>query len=129
VERSMASPEISSNLPEVPSRLTGGCCMCRAARYEISEQPMFGALCHCQRIFHCCVRQAFDVAARRRNEGPRGRWRERHAGGPPLLRPVRISLHTPAGSDRFIASYSAIEPGQSHVRISAYHCPKLGRYG
>lgn len=39
---------MSSNLPEVPSRLTGGC-MCGAVRYDISERPMFGALCHCDR--------------------------------------------------------------------------------
>ena len=39
---------MSSTLPEVPSRLTGGC-MCGAVRYEISERPMFGALCHCDR--------------------------------------------------------------------------------
>ena len=39
---------MSSNLPEVPSCLTGGC-MCGAVRYEISERPMFGALCHCNR--------------------------------------------------------------------------------
>jgi hypothetical protein len=39
---------MSSTLPEVPSQLTGGC-MCGAVRYEISEQPMFGALCHCNR--------------------------------------------------------------------------------
>jgi hypothetical protein len=39
---------MSNNLPDVPSRLTGGC-MCGAVRYEISERPMFGALCHCNR--------------------------------------------------------------------------------
>jgi hypothetical protein len=39
---------MSSDLPEVPIRLTGGC-MCGAVCYEISERPMFGALCHCDR--------------------------------------------------------------------------------
>jgi hypothetical protein len=39
---------MSRDLQEVPSHLTGGC-MCGAVRYEISEQPLFGALCHCDR--------------------------------------------------------------------------------
>jgi hypothetical protein len=39
---------MSNNIPDVPSRMTGGC-MCGAVRYEISERPIFGALCHCNR--------------------------------------------------------------------------------
>ena len=46
-----------------------------------------------QRVFHGYLHQAFDFADRRRNEGLRGRWCERHAGRPALLRSVRISAH------------------------------------
>lgn len=37
-----------SVLKEPPDSLTGGC-MCGAVRYEISERPLFGGLCHCDR--------------------------------------------------------------------------------
>ena len=39
---------MNSNLPAVPDHLMGGC-MCGTVRYEIAGEPMFSALCHCDR--------------------------------------------------------------------------------
>jgi hypothetical protein len=39
---------MTSNRPEMPAELTGGC-MCRAVRYKISEAPIATGVCHCDR--------------------------------------------------------------------------------